>query len=387
MTEKIKFSEAKIKGLPSPNSGREIYLDTETRGLGLRVTSSGVKTFFLRRKFKGRSERITLGRHPETSLTLAKKLAAECHLAMDAGKNPNDQKRAEKNELTLDQFFTLYFEQHIQSHNKRPEDTQSEYRRYIEKPLGNKRLSEISKSKLVELHAKLGREIGKRTANKVHTVIRALFNRAFEWGYYEGENPAKGIKRFKEEKRERFLSKDELKRFFIALETLTNITMRDFFLTLLFTGARSGEVRSMAWQDIDLQSGIWRLGKENTKNSESRIVVLPVPLVEILKNRFANNANDYVFSSHSKSGYLQEPKSAWKKILEKAEISDFRIHDLRHTWASWMVAEGVSLPVVQKALGHKDITSTAIYANTDLALVASEVEKTANKILEVKKNE
>lgn len=380
MVDKFKFTEAKIKALSCPeNTSRAIYSDSESRSLSIRVLSSGVKTYFLRRKFKGKSERITLGRSTELSVSKARQLAAKKHLEMDAGINPNDQKRTAATELTLSAFFDIYMDNHVRSHNKRPDDTEGDFKRYLKKPLGNKRLSEITSIRVATLHSKIGREIGKRTANIAHSMLRAIFNRAIEWNYFDVTNPTKGIKRFKEEKRERYLSAPELSRFFIAVGEEPSEMMRDFFLVLLFTGARSGEVRSMKFSNLDIKAKIWRLGRHDTKTDDSRVVVLPTPVIAILARRenALQEGAKYVFKSHGKSGHLQEPKRAWSRILGQAKITDFRIHDLRHTWASWMVAQGVSLPIIQKALGHQSITSTAIYSNTSLELIANEAERTA----------
>jgi integrase len=181
-----------------------------------------------------------------------------------------------------------------------------------------------------------------------------------DWGW-EGTNPAAGIQKFKEQKRDRFILHDELPKFMEALEVEPNKDMRDFFLVCLYTGARCGNVLSMRWEDIDFSINEWRI--PDTKNGEPVRIPLIEEALEVLSNRLQlKKSAPWVFPGSGKSGHLEEPKAAWKRILDRAGLKNLRIHDLRRTLASYQAIAGTSLLIIGKSLGHKSPQSTAIYA-------------------------
>lgn len=363
MAAKINFTRALLNNMALPEKGKRTTLyDAKSRGLCLIATVTGVKSFYVLRKVKGKTERVFLGRYPDTSIEQARKRAGETNSKLDGGTNPNDIKRRRRQELTLDELFKEYMERHIEPHRRRPDNTRIHYR-YLQK-LGNKKISDISQNDVRKLHAKLASDISPTTANKAHTLIRSIFNKAIQWGMHTGLNPANGVQRFKEQSRDRFLLPEELPAFLDALKAEANETIRDFILILLMTGARRREAQAMRWADIDFELQTWRIPE--TKNGEPRAVVLVPEAISILKHRQGDADSAFVFPGSGKSGHLEEPKKAWKRILERAQIENLRIHDLRRTFGSWLTVTGANMQVVGKALGHKDINSTAIYARLHL---------------------
>ena len=190
------------------------------------------------------------------------------------------------------------------------------------------------------------------------------------------ENPCTGIKKNQEKARKRYLTDDELKRF---LKELDRENERDLALALKFllmTGCRRSEALTLKWTDVDLSRNCFFL--HETKNGESRTVILNDMAREIidemLKRKQADNP--YVFPSKtSSSGHFEEPKRLFKNICDRAEIADFRVHDLRHSFASLLVNNGVSLYQIKDLLGHKDIRMTQRYASlsNNSLLAASQV--------------
>jgi integrase len=190
-------------------------------------------------------------------------------------------------------------------------------------------------------------------------LLRSMLNKSDEIGY-RGENAAKGVKMFREVSRDRFLQPDELTEFFTALEAEQPL-FRDFFLIALLTGARRSNVQSMAWADIDLERGLWRIPE--TKGGMAVVVPLVQPAVEILKSRLeTRNGNAYVFPGRKHGTCLQEPKTAWRRIVKRAGLTDLRPHDLRRSLGSWMAGQNVSLTIIGKVLGHKSSAATLIYS-------------------------
>ena len=130
----------------------------------------------------------------------------------------------------------------------------------------------------------------------------------------------------------------------------------------------------MGWKDINFENKTWRI--EETKNGEPQIIHLSEQAIEILNRRSKSRYSDWVFPSRaSVSGHIEEPKRAWKNVLQRAGIEDLRIHDLRRTLGSWQAATGANSYIIGKSLGHKTQAATAIYARLNLDPVRESVNK------------
>ena len=376
---KIHFIKALIEAI-EPTDKIQTFTDDQTRGFTLIVTPKGAKTFYLTRKYNDRVERNKLGRFPETSIVIARERAAKLHLQYDGGINAAEAKRKERAELTLDEFFEVYYREHSLLHNRRPDVVKDHYRWYVAPLFGRTRLSKILRTDVAQHHRDIGRSGRERTANKMASQLRAIFNKAIAWEYFDGPNPAQHIDRFREYSRDRFLSKSELDRFHQGLRK-EDVLYRDFFMLLLYTGARKSEMLNMCWRDVQLEDEVWRI--PDTKNGEPRRVVLAGPSIAILQRRIEQrHVNDrWVFPSAIKpSQHVVEVKRAWERVLNRAGIENLRIHDLRRTHASWMLEGGADMVIIGKALGHKDIASTLVYARLNLDPVRRHVEKTARRL-------
>jgi integrase len=211
-----------------------------------------------------------------------------------------------------------------------------------------------------------------------------MFNKAIHWGY-NGNNPAQGIKNFQEQARDRALQPDELSAFFEALNQEANHLFKAYFYISLLTGARRSNVLSMRWDNIHFgENPEWKI--PITKNGETHIVALAPQTVDILKELKATSNSDWVFPSlTSKSGHIEEPKKAWKRVLDKAGIKDLRIHDLRRTLASWQVRTGANSFIIGKTLGHKNQQATAIYARVAKDVARSSIEDAVNAMFDYNK--
>ena len=372
---KLRFTKATIDALTVPdNATRSVFYDDKVRGL-LIMVAPRTKTFYLLRKHQGKTERILLGRYPDSTIEQARTRASQINSELDSGLNRNEVKRNRRAELTLDDLHTTYMERHALARNRRPENAISNYRLYLSH-WGTKKLSDIKRAD-VQLHiAKLAKDISPATANIALALLRAMFNRAIDWEIFNDKNPTANIPKYPELSRDRFLYGDELQRFLIAVSELHSTTMKDFFMILLATGARKSNVLSMRWQDINLNQAIWRV--PDTKNGEPYQVALTSTALEILETRRKIELGDWVFSAPSKSGHLEEPKKAWASLIIKANLQNLRIHDLRRTFGSFMAAQGASLQMIGKALGHKSQDATLIYARLNLDPVREAVSAASN---------
>jgi integrase len=374
---RIHFTKFALDGLACVDQGKPFYVyDDKARGLCVYVSST-VKTFYLLRKVAGRAERIKIGRYPDTTIEQARKRAGSHNSEIDSGANPNQVKRQRREELTLADLYTAYMERHVIPNNKRPDNTARDYRLYLE-PWGGRRLSEIERGDVQVLHVKLSAR-GQRTANIALGLLRAMFNRAKEWGLWSENNPTEGIRKFTEKARQRFILPAELPRFYDELRRVESEITRDFFLICLLTGARRGNVQAMRWNDVHLDDALWII--PDSKNGEPYTVHLVPEAVAVLRKRAAQDAREFVFPGPGKAGHLQEPKRAWASLCERAGLADLRVHDLRRTYGSYLAASGASLLVIGKALGHKSADSTAIYARLNLDPVREAAKHAAPMLL------
>ncbi len=324
---------------PAPKGKRSYYYDTKAKGLVVSVTEKGVKSFQVYRWVNGRPERITLGRYAHgqsAGLTIeqARKAAAEANLAIAKGENPAEKKRAARGEITLGGLFDEYMTRHADVHNRRPDKARSNYRLYLSH-WASRKLSHIKKADVQALHAKLGRERGRVTANIAIRLLRAMLNKAIDWEMWNKPNPAKGIELFPETSRDRFLQPDELPRFFKALADEDNETIRDYIMMSLLTGARRSNVLAMRWDQVSFERGEWRIPV--TKSGEPHVVPLLPEAVAILKRRQTEQTEaarrkaleegttraatvEYVFPGSGTGRHLIEPKKGWRRILDRAEL-------------------------------------------------------------------
>jgi integrase len=426
MSITINFTKDALARLRLPALGtRAVYHDIKTSGLQLRVTSSGIKTFSMFRRTRGGPpERITLGRFPDMTVEQARKLAARVNAEIEEGSNPAEVKRAHKSEPTLTEFFKEYTERH--GNKKRTwRDDQQRFRDYLEKPLGARKLSAITREMVGRILSDMERD-GRAgaTVNNVRGLASGLFSKAIEWSYVSS-NPVRGIKTRKSARRDRFLQSYELPRFFAAVGEETNDTIRDYFLLSLLTGARRANVLAMRWNQINFSEKLWRIPE--TKNGTPQNVTLSPEALEILAARRNEVDGPFVFRGEGKSGHLVEPKKGWQRIFDRDElnqltarveaaggkftvkegetltealerarktskklkidrdgcrIDDLRIHDLRRTLGSWQAKQGASLAIIGKSLNHKSQQATAIYARLDLDPVRASVNTATAAMME-----
>jgi integrase len=377
----INFTKAALNALPIPAPGkRATYRDIKTPGLQIRVTSTGVKTFTVFRKVNGRPERITLGRYPEMTPEQARKCAAEINAQIARGESPAERRRADKAEITFADFWKEYLERYARI-RKKPrtfKEDEKTYRNYLAE-LGGCKLSKITRADCQRLHHDIARKTSGATANRALAVLSSALSVAHDWGYLAGANPAKGVKKFKEQARDRFIQADELPRFWQALLDEPNRDLADVFMASLLTGARRSNVLAMRWEDISFERAEWRI--PDTKNGDPLTVPLVPELVNLLRERLTVAPGEWVFPGTGQTGHLVEPKSAWRRVLARAGIEDLRIHDLRRTLGSSMAAAGVNTITTARTLGHKTLTMALRYQHLGTDPRRAAIEAGAGVIL------
>lgn len=381
-TSKKRLNKRTIDALKSPaekpngKPAQEWHYDQTTARLSICVWSTGAKTWYWVGRLKhGGMIRYRLGNYPETTPDQAKGLAADVSRDVIKGIDPRDNRKRQREEPTLGELWEWYLEHHARP-RKKPKSIKEDERLYKShlSPWKARRLSTIKQSHVRTLHATIGRN-RKYEANRMLSLLGAMFSKgidADDMGF-EGPNPARGVDRFPEEERDRFLHPDEVGKFFEALEKQPPL-MRDYFKLALFTGARRGNVQAMRWAELNLERGEWRL--PDTKANEAQTVYLSTEAVGVLRTRQGSAESEYVFPSRAgaKFPHITDPYKAWKRICDNAGMKGIRPHDLRRSLGSWQAMTGASLPTIGKSLGHKNQSTTAIYARMNLDPVRAAVE-------------
>ena len=393
MNRKVNFTKAVIESANSREQGRLVLADSKISGLQCRISPSGVKTFSVFRRTKGGvPERVTLGRYPDISIENARKMAMAINAEIASGANPAKVKRAHKAEPTFKELFEAYIDKHAKYKSRTWKKDEGRYSCYLEKPLAQKRHSEITKADVAAIHSRITKQPanGKKdsngkpklksgaTANRILDLVSAVFNWAIVSGLCEN-NPAIGVKKNSVSSRDRFLQKDELPRFFEALNREANKTIRDYIIVSLLTGARQANVLAMRWKEISFERKEWRI--PITKNGDPQTVMLTDEVVHVLNAR-KDNGSKFVFPGTGISGHLVEPKKGWARILKDAEIENLRLHDLRRTLGSWQAKTGASLIIIGKSLNHKSLAATQVYSRLDNDPVRESVERATGAILD-----
>lgn len=382
---RLKFTKKLLLRVEPPPRGRLYFYDTETPHLLFQITENGARSFYVYRRVDGRPSRIRLGGFPELTVEQARKKAERINGQIAHGEDPQAKRRAASAEMTLGDLWKRY-EEHAASRStaKTRDNDERLWRCHLE-TWSKRRLSDIRRVDAIARLESIAKESGKAVANRALQLLRRLYNYARDHLEVRLENPAVRLPFFEEKARDRFLTAAEMPAFFESLEAEPDALLRDFFKLCLFTGARRGNVQAMRWEELDLESGVWRIPE--SKNGEPLRVTLSPVALEILKRRGKSrkNGSPWVFPSRGKTGHLTEPKSAWKRLIARAGITGLRIHDLRRTLGSWQAAGGAGLPIIGKSLGHRSSAATAIYARLDLDPVRQSVNVAVAAMLQASK--
>ncbi len=380
---RLNLTKAAVERLPIPPSDREYHADTKMPGLRVCVWASGKRVFYLYRKIAGRPERIKLGVFPDLSVEAARAKAQSLAGKIAQGENPAFSRRQLAAEATFGELFDWYLEHHAKAHKRSWRDDESKFRLHLFN-LARRKISSLTRRDFAGIHSAITKKGQAATANRVLALASSVFGTAIRAEKWSGINPCAGIQQNKEVSRDRFLRGDELRKFLESVNAEANETIRDYVLVSVLTGARRGNVVAMRWDQIDLDAAEWRIPAEHSKNGTVLTLPLAPPVVQILRQRRADENGEWVFAASradSKCGYLRGTQRAWQRILDRAGIADLRLHDLRHTFASWQVRTGASLHLIGKTLGHLDAKSTAIYANVDLDPMRASVERATAAML------
>ena len=359
-----KLTKTSVESLPAGDTD-VIYWDTFLPGLGVRVKPSGTRSYVVqyRNRQTGRSRRKTIGRHgPLMTFSQARDIAKGLLSDVVRGNDPVAEGKAYKQAPSVADLADQYLESHA-TPKKRPKSVKSDeaaLRRFILPRLGGRKVAEITGRDIQQLHTGL-RETP-YLANRTLALLSTMFGLSVRWGY-RPNNPARGIAKFHEEKRDRWLSDDELARLLTALQNHPNKVAANAIRLQLLTGARIGEVLSARWENFDVERGVWTKPSHHTKQKRTEHLPLSKSALELLLD-MRNDARDrsaFLFPGRKPDKPIADLKRFWNSVTASAGLEDYRIHDNRHTHASHLVSSGISLAIVGRLLGHTNPMTTQRY--------------------------
>ena len=357
----LKISKRSVDEL-SVTSGDRIFWDRELPGFGVRVYPSGKKTYVVQSRGSGGSRRITLGCHGELTADRARRKAAEIIDRIKQGGDPVPEPA-----VTVAGLAERYLETHAAVNCSA--HTASLYRgslrNHILPALGTMPIDTVAREHVAALHLEL-RETP-RAANRALMVLSKMFSLAEAWGLRPigSNNPCRFVVKYKERKRERFLTAEEYRRVGRSLADLeaerqVPAHAAAALRLLMLTGCRRTEILTLRWDDVDHKSGELRLRDSKTG---ARMVPLTPTAAAVLAGIARVPGNPWVFATGKSNGHLSHLSYAWYRVRDRAGLDDVRIHDLRHSYASRALALGESLTMIGRLLGHTDAGSTARYAH------------------------
>ena len=358
------LTEKQLLKLKPPAKGNALYYDGEVRGFAARITAAGAVSFVLNYVTKtGRERRFTLGQHPMMALADARKEAVKLRTEIAEGGDPLDKRKSEREAPTMKELAEDYMkatETTLRASSRR--NNRQMLDGVILPRLGRLQVTAVTRRDIESLHASLSAT--KYRANRVRALLSTMFTRAIQ-SEWRKDNPTKGIEKYDEEKRERWLSEEELDRLTDALDAYPYKDAANAIRLLLLTGARKGEVLSATWWDIDLKRETWTKPSHKTKQKKIEHVPLNEVALDLLKAMKPEDAlaTDYLFPGKIKGTHLQDLKNDWALLCKTAKLENARLHDCRHTFASHLVSSGVPLATVGKLLGHTQSQTTERYAH------------------------
>ena len=384
MLTKSQVDRMKYEGEGNP----DIRWCDSVPGFGVRVFESGKKSFVLRFAFHGKRQIVTLGKLGVLSLEQARDQAREAYVSIKAGKNPFAKDPTDT--ITFAEFSKIFLERHA-SRRKSKEEIKARFDRHLIPQFGKMPLKALNRNAVARYHHDLG-QTTPYEANRVLALISVFWEKAIDWGYVdEGTpNPAKRVEKFKEVKRERFVTKDEMPFLLEAIGAEENAYMRAAFQLYLYTGFRKNELLKLEWASVDLVAG--RIKLADTKGGRPHNLPLTADAVDLLKGLVRELGNPYVFCGDEPRSHLVDLKSGWRRVKKKAkelavkgkvkgfDISDVRIHDLRRTVGSWLAMSGHSLHKIGKVLNHQHQATSQIYAHLEESSVREALEGLSGQI-------
>jgi len=415
---------------------RHVLWDSEVPGFGCRLLPSGKRSFVLSYRVNNRKRMMTIGAYGALTLDQARKLArAELAKVETSNADPLEERQKATRGETIADLCAAYMDRHAPT-KKSGTDDQRRIDRYILPAWGNLKAKAIKRADVAALHSKVGKR-GPYEANRVLALLSKMFELARRWGYVPEDhvNPARDIDRFKEQKRDRYVTPAELPHLAEAINAEPNESARHALWLYLLTGARKSELLKARWDDVDTERAELRLA--DTKAGRTHYIPLSGPALALLREIPRTPGNPYILPGAKPGEHLVNVSKPWGRVRTAATlarwreepevaalidrlteqraaskskhaakdwtptpslaeirqaaaaealdlppaIDDVRLHDLRRTVGSWLAQSGNSLHLIGRVLNHSNQSTTAIYARFGEDSVRTALEQHGARIM------
>ena len=375
-----RLTKSRIDKLKPDPDGEFFAWCTDPRRFGVRVSPTGRKTFMIQYGRDGRTRRYSIGTLGRLTVDQARARAKELFADIAKGADPSRDRKNRRKASTVSELADRYLEEHARQH-KRPSSIRADegnITKLVKAKLGRIRVEELTRQEIAEFHR--GMRGTPTAANRCLALLGKMLSCAQLWGMRE-DNPARGIPRFKEKRRSRFLSESEFARLGSALKQAEIEGIEDPYMIaairlLAFSGFRLGEVLGLQWSDVDMERA--RVNLRDSKTGDRLAIANPAMMTTFSKlsqqkeksiashrrlDRVPRASSPFVIPGRSPGKPLSGIHRPWARICTKAKLDDLRIHDLRHSFASLGAAGGLSLPAIGALLGHRSPQTTDRYVD------------------------
>lgn len=339
--------------------------DSDVGGFGLRVYPSGKKNYLIQYRNGKRTRRYTIGSHGVLTADEARQEAKRLLGDVAKGEDPSGNRQARRQAPTVamlcERFLTDYAERHCKPSTVR--DYASNARRFVVPAFGPMLINDVTRADVAALHLKISEKTPYQ-ANRVLGLISKMFNTAEDWGLRtEGTNPARRVKKNREEEKKRYLREEEQTRLGgVLMRSLEDgsetVHIVSAIMLLMLTGCRMSEITTLKWDYVTYT----HLELPDSKTGRRRIP-LPREAYDILMGLPRLQGNPYVILGNTEDGHLTDLEKPWRRIRKRAGLEDVRLHDLRHTYASVAVMNGIDPFMLKEIMGHKNLSTTLRYSH------------------------
>ena len=409
--------------------GWDVHWDDQIPGFGVRIYPTGKKAFVLSYRARGRKRLMVLGRYgADLTLEEARTRARKERVKVRDGVDPLEEKRAASQGRSLGELIEAYVERHAKVHKKTWLTDKQRLDRHVPAAWKSRRADAIKREDIAELHDKIGRR-WPYAANRLQEILRMMFSLARIWHFVDenAPNPAQGIVRFKEQKRKRWVTPEEVPHLVRSIDEENNVYVRAALWLYLLTGLRKTELLVAKHSDIDWHRAQLRL--PDTKSGDEQQAALSAPAIMILRAIPKLAGNPYILPGARRGGHLVNIAKPWLRVRARASVrqwtedddpevsrlverlrqtlkrepnyaecikaagaqemelppglADVRLHDLRRTVGSWLTQAQVDLNTIRSALRHASISTTLVYSHLGADPARAAMEDHGRRVMEI----
>lgn len=362
---KVYLTQAIVQKTACTSKQKKIDLfDTKCKGLLLEIRISGGKTWYVRYNNKwGTTRQYKLANAKDLTLAQARKMAAKHLNQIALGNDPAEEKLRYRQAPTIEAFIRQKYLPFIKTYKKSWSTDLSLLENHIIPRWANRHLNEVGREELLAFLGEYSRTHAPASRNRILILLRYMFNLAIKWdGFGLEKNPVYGIPLLEENnQRERYLTSTELSQLIEAIHNSENEMLRHIVPMLVMTGARKRELLNARWEHFDMDNNTWIIPV--SKTGRRRHIPITQEMGRLLESITETRSCPYPFGNPKTGKPFVSIYYSWNTARRTAGLEDLRMHDLRHSFASFLVNAGRSLYEVQKLLGHTQIKTTQRYAH------------------------